>query len=189
MIPLGSPLPAFALPNTEGGVVRAGDHDAAPALLVMFICNHCPFVVHLREALAAFAEDYLPRGLAIVAVSSNDAESYPQDGPAAMKAEREAAGYRFPYLYDESQEVALAFGARCTPDFFLYGASKGGSRRLLYRGEFDDSRPGNGRPVTGGALRAACDAVLAGEALTGEQRPSLGCNIKWRPGQSPEGQL
>ena len=189
MIPLGSPLPAFALPDTEGVVIRAGAHDAARGLLVMFICNHCPFVIHLRSALAAFAEDYLPRGLAIIAISSNDAESYPQDGPEEMKAERAAAGYHFPYLYDESQEVALAFGARCTPDFFLYGPPRGGSRRLLYRGEFDDSRPGNGRPVTGDSLRAACDAVLAGEAVAGEQRPSLGCNIKWRPGQSPEEQL
>ncbi|MEE2644827.1 MAG: thioredoxin family protein [Myxococcota bacterium] len=186
MIPLGSPLPAFELPDTDGALVSSSDFKEARALLVCFICNHCPFVVHLRAALAAFAREYQGRGVAVIAISSNDVERYPQDGPEAMRAERLDAGYSFPYLYDESQAVAHAFQARCTPDFFLYGARAGGVRSLLYRGEFDESRPGNGRPVTGAALRAACNAVLADTPVPAPQRPSLGCNIKWRPGQSPE---
>ena len=174
MIPLGSPLPAFELPDTDGTPVSSSDFKEAKALLVCFICNHCPFVVHLRTALAEFAREYQDRGVAVIAISSNDVERYPQDGPEAMRAERLDAGYSFPYLYDESQAVAHAFQARCTPDF------------LLYRGEFDESRPGNERPVTGASLRAACNAVLADTPVQAPQRPSLGCNIKWRPGQSPE---
>ena len=181
MLPLGTRAPSFSLPDTDGRTVSLEDFDDQPALLVMFICNHCPFVKHLREALAAFAREYQPRGAAVVAISSNDAETYPDDSPAAMKREVEAFGYTFPYLYDETQEVAKAYQAACTPDFFLFD----GDRKLVYRGQFDDSRPGNDVPVTGRDLRAAVDAVLAGRPVPEEQRPSLGCNIKWKPGNEP----
>ncbi|MDQ3557042.1 MAG: thioredoxin family protein [Gemmatimonadota bacterium] len=177
MIPLGTPAPPFRLPDTEGGTVSLEDARGAPALLVMFICNHCPFVQHVRDELAALGRDYAPRGVAIVAISSNDAEAYPQDGPEAMRREREEARYDFPYLYDESQEVARAYRAACTPDFFLFYADL----RLAYRGQLDDSRPGNRIPVTGRDLRAALDATLEGKPVPGEQKPSLGCNIKWKP--------
>lgn len=178
MVGLGTPAPDFDLPETEGGRARLSDHEGAPALLVMFICNHCPFVIHVREALAALGRDLMPRGLAIVAISSNDAEQYPQDSFEAMREERRAAGYPFPYAYDATQEVARAYGAACTPDFFLYDAA----RRLAYRGQLDASRPGSGLPVTGEDLRAACEALLTTGAVPAHlpQRPSLGCNIKWR---------
>jgi thiol-disulfide isomerase/thioredoxin len=148
----------------------------------MFICNHCPFVKHVRPELARIGRDYIPRGVAILAVSSNDAEEYPADSLDAMRAEKEAAGYDFPYLYDESQEVAKAYHAACTPDFFLFD----GERNLVYRGQLDDSRPSNGRPVTGRDLRSALDAVLSGRHVPGEQTPSIGCSIKWKPGNQPE---
>ena len=181
MAPLGMAAPAFALPDTDGRTVSIDDFADAPGLLVMFICNHCPFVKHLRAALAGFARDYAPRGLAVVAINANDAERYPDDAPEAMKHEKAEHGYPFPYLYDETQQVALAYGAACTPDFFLFD----GDRRLAYRGQFDGSRPGNDVPVTGEDLRAAADAVLSGEAPSEEQKPSLGCNIKWKPGNEP----
>jgi peroxiredoxin len=181
MIELGTPCPDFALPDTEGHTVRRDDFAHAPALLVMTICNHCPFVVHVREGLAAFAREYMARGLAIVAINANDAQAYPADAPEHMKTEHASAGYVFPYLYDETQAVARALGAACTPDFFLYGPD----RTLVYRGQLDDSRPGNGKPVTGRDLRAACDAVLSGGQPSAEQWPSLGCNIKWKPGNDP----
>ncbi len=183
MIPLGTPAPSFRLPDTEGRTVSLEDARGAPALLVMFICNHCPYVQHVREELAALGRDYASRGVATVAISSNDAAAYPQDGPQAMRREREEARYDFPYLYDESQEVARAYGAACTPDFFLFDADL----RLAYRGQLDDSRPGNGVPVTGRDLRAALDAALDGRPVPGEQRPSLGCNIKWKPATAPGG--
>jgi peroxiredoxin len=176
MVPLGSRAPVFALPDTDGGIVSVDDFQGAPALLVMFICNHCPYVQHLRQALADFGRQYIPRGLAILAINSNDPVQFPADSPAAMRLEKQAAGYPFPYLFDESQDVARAFAAACTPDFFLYDAQ----RRLAYRGQFDDSRPSNGIPVTGSDLRAATDAVLLGRAPSREQNPSIGCNIKWR---------
>jgi thiol-disulfide isomerase/thioredoxin len=147
----------------------------------MFICNHCPYVKHIRSALAAFAREYQKKRLAIVGINANDVASYPEDSPAKMKAEVAEAGYVFPYLYDESQAVAKAYAAACTPDFFLFDRD----RRLVYRGQFDDSRPGNGVAVTGKDLRAACDAALSGNAVASEQRPSVGCNIKWRPGNAP----
>ena len=181
MLPLGTPAPPFRLPDTDGNLVSLDDARGAPALLVMFICNHCPFVQHVRDQLAALGRDYAPNGVAIVAISSNDAEAYPQDGPEAMRREKEAAAYDFPYLFDASQEVAKAYRAACTPDFFLFD----GEQRLVYRGELDDSRPGNGVPVTGRALRRAIDAVLAGDPVLTEQQPSLGCNIKWKPGNAP----
>jgi peroxiredoxin len=181
MLELGTPAPAFALQGTDGRVVSSDDFADAPALLVMFICNHCPFVKHVRGELARIGREYGERGAAIVAISSNDPEQYPDDGPDAMRAEKEAAGYVFPYLFDASQEVAAAYRAACTPDFYLFDVN----RLLVYRGQLDDSRPGNGVPVTGGDLRAALDAVLAGKPVPADQRPSLGCNIKWKPGNEP----
>jgi peroxiredoxin len=182
MLPLGTPAPDFRLPDTDGRAVARDDFRDAPALLVMFICNHCPFVQHIRAGLAEFARDYQPRGLAIVAINSNDVAAHPDDRPEKMREERQRAGYLFPYLFDETQAVARAYRAACTPDFFLFDRS----RRLVYRGQFDDSRPGNDRPVTGADLRAAADAVLAGTAQPADQRPSIGCNIKWKPGAAPE---
>jgi thiol-disulfide isomerase/thioredoxin len=145
------------------------------------MCNHCPFVIHLRSALAEFGKEYQAKGLGIVGISSNDITTHPDDSPQRMKEEAKSAGYAFPYLFDESQEVARAYGAACTPDFFLFDAQ----HRLVYRGQFDDSRPGNGKPITGADLRAACDAVLAGKAISSTQKPSIGCNIKWKSGREP----
>ena len=182
MLPLGTPAPNFDLPDPDGQRHRLGDFADAKGLLVMFICNHCPFVIHLEHALAAFARDYRANGLAIVAVNSNDVANYPDDAPDKMKAKAEEVGYTFPYLFDDAQTVARAYRAACTPDFFLFDTD----RKLAYRGQFDDSRPGNTHPVTGADLRAACDAVLAGETPKTEQTPSVGCNIKWKPGGAPE---
>jgi thiol-disulfide isomerase/thioredoxin len=150
-------------------------------LLVLFICNHCPFVKHVQDELKRIGEEYGGRGVGIVAIGSNDAEQYPQDGPAAMKLEKERVGYPFPYLYDESQDVARAYRAACTPDIYLFDRT----RQLVYRGQLDDSRPGNGKPVTGHDLREALDALLEGREVPREQVPSLGCNIKWKPGTAP----
>jgi peroxiredoxin len=181
MLALGTPAPDFALPDYAGSPHALGDFATAPALLVAFICSHCPFVRHLRHEFAAMAREYQPQGLAVVAINSNDVEAYPQDGPEAMRAEALELGYAFPYLLDATQAVAKAYCAACTPDFFLFDAQ----RRLVYRGQFDDRRPGNGRPVTGADLRAAVEATLAGRAPGAEQLPSLGCNIKWRRGNEP----
>ena len=182
MLELGTPAPELSLPDFDGRVHALADFSDAPALLVAFICSHCPFVKHLRSEFAALARAYQPRGLAVVAINSNDVEVYPQDGPDGMRAEALQCGYVFPYLLDASQSVAKAYRAACTPDFFLFDAR----RRLVYRGQFDDSRPGNGRLVTGADLRAAIDATLAGQAPTADQKPSLGCNIKWRKGSEPD---
>jgi peroxiredoxin len=182
MLSLGTPAPDFRLPDTNGGAVALSDFKDAPALLVMFICNHCPYVQHVRGELARLARDYQPKGVAIVGINSNDVETYPADSPERMRDEVRTAGYAFPYLYDETQETAVAYQAACTPDFFLFD----GNRRLVYRGQLDDSRPGNGKPVTGRDLRAALDAVVAGRAVPGDQKPSAGCNIKWKPGNEPE---
>lgn len=181
MIPLGTTAPDFELPDTTGNLIRRQDFDGARGLLVMFICNHCPFVKHLREALADFAREYQPKGLAIVAINSNDIENYPDDSPEKMKHEKEQFGYPFPYLFDATQEVAKAYKAACTPDFFLFDAD----HQLVYRGQFDDSRPGNDEPITGADLRAAVDAVLDGKPVPEDQQPSIGCNIKWKPGLEP----
>jgi peroxiredoxin len=177
MIPLGTLAPDFALPDTTaaGKVVRRDDFKNAPALMVAFICNHCPFVKHLRTSLAALGKEYQAKGVAVVGISSNDAENYPDDSPPKMTAEARVAGYTFPYLYDESQDVAKAYNAACTPDFFLFDKA----RRLVYRGQFDDSRPGKGTP-DGRDLRSALDAVLAGKPALAKQLPSIGCNIKWK---------
>jgi peroxiredoxin len=175
MLPLGTKAPDFTLPNVDGRQVSLSDFAGKQGLLVIFMCNHCPFVIHLREHLAAFASEYQAKGLAVVGISSNDVSTHPDDGPDRMKEEAASAGYTFPYLYDGTQSVAKAYRAACTPDFFLFD----GDMTLAYRGQFDDSRPGNGKPVTGADLRAACDAVLAGQEVSAEQKPSIGCNIKW----------
>ncbi|HEX2077113.1 MAG TPA: thioredoxin family protein [Longimicrobium sp.] len=182
MLELGTRAPDFSLPDTDGRTVSLADFGQAPALLVMFICNHCPYVRHLRGALAELGREYAARGVGIVGIMSNDASRYPADAPENMRRERAAAGWTFPYLYDETQEVARAYRAACTPDFYLFD----GQRRLVYRGQFDDSRPANGRPVTGRDLRAALDAVLEGRPAPEEQAPSMGCGIKWKPGSEPE---
>jgi len=182
MLPLGTTAPDFRLPDTNGKTVSPTDFKDKPALLVLFICNHCPYVKHIRAGLAQFARDYLPRGVAIVGINSNDVANYPDDSPAKMKDEVKAAGYLFPYLYDESQGVAKAYRAACTPDIYLFDKS----RKLVYRGQFDDSRPGNGMPVTGKDLRAALDAVLEVKPVSPNQKASMGCNIKWKSGNEPE---
>ena len=181
MLPIGTAAPDFSLPNTDGKLVSRIQLAGKP-LLVVFMCNHCPFVVHLREALAAFADEYQSRGMAIVGINSNDAGKYPQDGPLEMKEEAASAGYQFPYLFDETQEVAHRYMAACTPDFFLFDAD----HSLVYRGQFDSSRPGNDVSITGDDLRVACDAVLDGQNISAEQMPGIGCNIKWIPGNEPE---
>jgi peroxiredoxin len=181
MRPLGIQAPEFRLTDTGGRTVSLADFKDAPALLVAFICNHCPFVQHIRQELARLAREYQARGVAIVGINSNDASRYPDDSPARMAEEVKAAGYTFPYLFDETQEVARAYRAACTPDFFLFDAG----RRLVYRGQMDDSRPGNGLPVTGKDLRAALDAVLSDRPIPAAQKPSMGCDIKWKPGNEP----
>ena len=182
MLPLGTRAPDFQLPDTAGKTVALSDFYGAPALVVVFMCNHCPFVKHIRAGLAQLGRDYLPRKVAMIGINSNDAANYPADSPAKMAEEAKAAGYLFPYLYDESQKVAQAYRAACTPDIFLFD----GEQRLVYRGQLDDSRPGNGIPVTGKDLRSAIDAVLAGKPISPNQKPSIGCNIKWKPGNEPD---
>ena len=175
MLPLGTQLPAFRLPDLDGTIVSSEQFRARP-LLVAFICTHCPFVQHIRREFARFTREYVGRGLAIVGVASNDATAFPEDGPAGMKQEATDLGFTFPYLYDETQDVAKAFHAACTPDLFLFDATG----TLVYRGQFDGSRPGNQVPVTGADIRAAADAVLAGQPVSPDQRASIGCNIKWK---------
>jgi peroxiredoxin len=182
MLELGTALPPFRLPRLGGGEVSSSEFDSASALLVVFICPHCPFMKHIRHELGRFSRDYMPRGLAMVGVNSNDEVAYPHDGWDGMQAEAEDGGYAFPYLKDDTQAVAKAYRAACTPDFFLFD----GARRLVYRGQFDSSRPRNPVPVTGADLRAACDTVLAGQVPSADQRSSIGCNIKWKPGNEPE---
>lgn len=182
MLPLDTPAPGFSLGDTEGKTVSLDNFRDAPALLVTFICNHCPFVKHLRKEFAEFARDYQPRGLAIVAINSNDVTRYPEDSLPRMAEEKRAVGYPFPYLLDETQKVAQAYRAACTPEFYLFDRA----RKLVYRGQFDDSRPGNNKPVTGADLRAACDALLSGGHVELNQKPSIGCNIKWKAGNEPD---
>ncbi len=180
---LGTPAPDFRLLEPATGAYRAlDDFRDAPALLVVFMCNHCPYVIHIREALAGFAREYQPKGLAMVGINSNDVENRPDDSPEKMVEEVRRAGYTFPYLFDADQSVAKAYRAACTPDFFLYDAG----RKLVYRGQFDDARPHNDEPVTGRDLRAAVDALLAGKPIAPDQKASLGCNIKWKPGNEPD---
>lgn len=181
MLPLGTKAPDFRLPDTAGRLVSLSDFAAKKALLVMFICNHCPFVKHVREELAQLGRDYQGKDVGIVAINPNDAGLYPEDSPEKMAGEARSAGYTFPYLYDAAQDVAKAYGAACTPDFFLFDSS----RELVYRGQLDGSRPGNGIAVTGSDVRAALEAVLAGIPAPDDQKPSIGCNIKWKPGNEP----
>lgn len=180
MVPLGTPAPAFALPALDGQVVSPADLVGRP-LLVMFLSNHCPYVRHIERVLGALVAEYPDQHLAAVAISSNSIESHPDDGPAGLAGQVDRAGFTFRYLLDGTQEVAQAYRAACTPDFFLYDAG----HHLAYRGEFDDSRPRNDSPVTGRALRAALDHVLAGKPVGEPQVPSIGCNIKWKPGNEP----
>jgi thiol-disulfide isomerase/thioredoxin len=183
MLALGTPAPVFRLQDPAAGRPVSLDEFAdKPALLVVFMCNHCPYVKHIQEALARFAAEYQSKGLAVVGINSNDVANYPDDAPEKMVTTAKSVGYTFPYLYDETQEVAKAYKAACTPDFFLFDAD----RRLVYRGQFDDSRPGNDIPVTGKDMRAAVDAVLAGKAVDESQKASLGCNIKWKPNNAPD---
>ena len=177
MAPLGSAAPDFVLPDGDGRVTALSDLSDAKALLVAFWCNHCPFVKHIRQGFRDFAAEYMPEGLAVVAINSNDATTHPADAPQEMVKEAKAWDFPFPYLVDESQEVARKYQAACTPDFFLFDQD----RKLAYRGQFDASRPSNGVPVTGGDLRAAADALLSGQRPSDAQTPSVGCNIKWKP--------
>ena len=183
MLPLGTPAPDFALPEPgTGRTVSLADFDGAPALLVAFLCNHCPYVKHIADRFAAVAADFQRDGAAVVAVNSNDVTTHPADSPANMKLEVARRGYTFPYLFDETQETAKAYRAACTPDFFLFD----GDRRLAYRGQFDSTRPGSSEMATGRDLRAAMATVLAGQAPLAEQAPSIGCNVKWRVGNEPD---
>lgn len=182
MLPLGSPAPEFSLPGPDGKLVALADFAVAPAVLVAFLCNHCPFVQHVAGGLAALGRDLQAKGVAMVGIQSNDVSAYPDDSPERMPKMAERHGWTFPYLYDETQEVAKAYRAACTPDLFLFD----GDRKLVYRGQMDGARPGNGVPVTGEDLRAAVDALLAREDMPADQRPSMGCNIKWKPGNEPE---
>jgi peroxiredoxin len=182
MLPLGTKAPDFGLPDTAGKRVSISDFKNAPALLVVFMCNHCPYVKHIRSGLAQLARDFQAGGVAMVGINSNDAVNYPADSPAKMVEEVKSAGYIFPYLYDESQEVAKAYRAACTPDIFIFDQNQ----LLVYRGQFDDSRPGNGVSVSGKDVRAALEAVLDGKPPPGKQKPAMGCNIKWKPGNEPD---
>lgn len=182
MLPLGTAAPDFRLPNVDGSVVSLSDLKGGKALVVMFICNHCPFVKHIAGQLVQLHNDYAPKGVRFVGISSNDVSTHPSDSPEAMKTEAQIQGYRFPYLYDETQSVAKAYRAACTPDIFVFDEAQ----KLVYRGQIDDSRPGNGKPVTGADLRAALDAILNGRPVAAQQTPSIGCNIKWIAGSEPE---
>jgi peroxiredoxin len=182
MLPLGTQAPRFSLPNVDGRTVSLDDFKGSPALLVAFICNHCPFVKHVAPALAELGREYQARGTAFVAINSNDAGSFPADSPEQMVHEAENRGYSFPYLYDEDQSVAKAYRAACTPDFYVFDTD----RKLVYRGQMDSSRPDSGIPVAGKDLRAALDAALAGKPVLADQKPSIGCNIKWKAGNEPD---
>lgn len=182
MLPLGTVAPSFKLPDVVSGqTVSLEDFAGRDVLLIMFICRHCPYVKHVEKELARIGRDYERKSVGIVAISANDATGYPDDAPAGLKKQVQEAGFGFPYLYDETQAVARAYSAACTPDFFVF--DKG--RRLVYRGQLDDSRPGNHKPLTGSDLRAALDAILLAQPVPIKQRPSTGCNIKWKPGNAP----
>jgi peroxiredoxin len=182
MLPLGSAMPEFSLPNIDGKSVSSAQFADAPATLVIFMCNHCPYVKHVAAGLSELAREYQRRGVAVVGINSNDVQSFPDDAPAKMVEEVKLRGYTFPYLLDEKQSVAKAFRAACTPDFYVFDRQK----RLVYRGQMDDRRPGSEIPVSGEDLRAALDAVLSGKPVAEDQTPSIGCNIKWKPGNEPD---
>ncbi len=177
MVPLGAPAPDFTLPDpVSGRAWSLAELRSAKATVIMFICNHCPFVKHVQHELAQLGRDYGSKGVSFIAINSNDVQAYPDDAPDKMKALAETLGFTFPYLYDETQAVARAYQAACTPDILIYD----GALKLAYRGQLDDSRPGNGVPVTGRDVRRALDALLAGQPVDPNQRPSIGCNIKWK---------
>ncbi|MEX2112701.1 MAG: thioredoxin family protein [Pirellulales bacterium] len=182
MLPLGTQAPDFSLPNVDGNTISLGDSTGAKATLVIFMCNHCPYVIHVAPELARLAREYQARGVAVIGINSNDVTTHPADSPEQMVHEVEMREYTFPYLFDETQAVAKAYKAACTPDFFLFDANQ----KLVYRGQLDDSRPNSGIPLTGKDLRAALDQVLAGQSPHAEQKPSIGCNIKWRADNEPE---
>jgi peroxiredoxin len=181
MVPLGTPAPDFTLPAVDGSTVALADLSSAPALLVAFLCNHCPYVKHIESTLGPLLDKLGAEGLATVGICSNDTDAYPDDGPAGLAQQVDRAGFTFPYLMDTDQSVARAYRAACTPDFFLYD----GGRRLAWRGQFDDTRPSTGGPATGDTLRAAVEHVLAGRPVPEPHPPSLGCGIKWKPGNAP----
>lgn len=182
MLQLGAEAPPFSLPDSNGKTVRLEDFREATGLLVVFSCNHCPYVKHIQHELVAIGREYGPKGIAMVAINANNVDAYPEDSVERMREVAALSGYTFPYLHDGTQKVAKAYRAACTPDFFLFDRN----RHLVYRGQLDDSRPGGGTPVTGRDLRQALDALLAGRPIAAEQRPSMGCNIKWRPGSAPD---
>ncbi len=182
MLALGTSAPEFCLPDVNGKTVSLSDFDESPALLVVFMCNHCPFVKHLKTELAQLIRELQPKGLAAVGINSNDYANYPDDTPELMAVDAQNFNYSFPYLVDENQEVAKAYRAACTPDFFLFDRN----RKLVYRGQMDDSRPGNELPVTGSDLRTAIESVLSGKDISEHQKPSIGCNIKWKAGNEPD---
>lgn len=181
MLTLGTSAPNFNLPDTEGNIVSLADFKGAPVLLVIFMCNHCPYVKHILNDLIELAKEYQAKGVAVVGINSNDVTNYPEDRPEMMANLVKEAAFTFPYLYDETQEMAKAYNAACTPDFFLFDREM----RLVYRGQMDDSRPGNKVPVTRTDLTAAIEAVIAGRKVSSEQKPSMGCNIKWKTGNQP----
>jgi len=182
MLPLGTLALDFNLPDTTGNMVSLSNFKETPAFLAIFMCNHCPFVKHILNAMVELIKEYQAKGVAVVGINSNDVANFPKDSKEMMAKVAKDAGFTFPYLYDETQEVAKAYRAVCTPDFFLFDSE----RSLVYRGQMDDSRPGNGTPVTGNDLTAAIDAVLKGKPVSEEQKPSLGCNIKWKQGNEPD---
>jgi len=182
MLPLGTKAPNFSLPNVDGSIVSLADCEGAKALLVIFMCNHCPYVIHVAPEVARLAKEYQAKGVAVVGINANDASSHPADSPEQMVHEVENRGYTFPYLYDETQEVAKAYRAACTPDFYVFDAD----HRLVYRGQLDGSRPNSATPLSGKDLRVALDAVLGSHPVSADQKPSIGCNIKWKAGEEPE---
>ena len=182
MLPLGTKAPDFSLPNVDGKTVSLADFKRAKAFLIIFMCNHCPYVIHVAGELAKLARQYQEQGVAVVGINSNDVASHPDDSPEKMAQEVKSRGYTFPYLFDESQKVAHAYRAACTPDFYVFDKDQ----KLAYRGQLDSSRPDSGIPLTGQDLRAALDAVLAGKGASSDQKPSIGCNIKWQAGNEPD---
>ena len=182
MVPLGTKAPDFSLPNVDGRTVSLSDFAAAPASLIIFMCNHCPYVKHVAPELAKLASEYQGQGVAVVGINSNDVANHPDDAPEQMVHEAKFRGYKFPYLFDATQRVAQAYKAACTPDFYVFDKNQ----KLAYRGQMDASRPDSGIPVSGKDLRAALDAVLAGKPVVAEQKPSIGCNIKWKAGNEPD---
>ena len=177
MIPLGTKAPDFNLPDAVSGSDMSLEHlKSDKATVIMFICNHCPYVKHVQQGLVELANDYIAKGVSFIAINSNDVENYPDDSPENMKRDAEKFGYPFPYLFDETQAIAKAYAAACTPDFYIFD----GDLKLIYRGQMDDSRPGNGKPVTGKDIREALDQILDGNTISEDQIPSIGCNIKWK---------